>query len=72
MSPQSESYRSDFVFMTYRYELRAMSYAFFMYEDYPPRLRPVFRRASAHRYSLRVEAYVGSLTDRYPPFRLAA
>jgi Domain of unknown function (DUF4389) len=27
---------------------------------------------SAHRYSLRGEAYVGFLTDRYPPFILAA
>ncbi len=27
---------------------------------------------SAYRYALRVEAYVGFLTDRYPPFSLAA
>jgi Domain of unknown function (DUF4389) len=27
---------------------------------------------SAYRYTLRVEAYVGFLTDRYPPFSLAA
>src|ERR1039458_10531602 len=26
----------DFIVMTYRYEWRAMSYAFFMHEDYPP------------------------------------
>jgi len=25
---------------------------------------------SAYRYALRVEAYVGFLTDRYPPFGL--
>jgi hypothetical protein len=27
---------------------------------------------NAYRYALRVEAYVGLLTDRYPPFSLAA
>jgi hypothetical protein len=27
---------------------------------------------SAYRYALRVEAYVSFLTDRYPPFSLAA
>jgi hypothetical protein len=26
----------DAIVMTYRYEWRAMSYAFFMHEDYPP------------------------------------
>ena len=27
---------------------------------------------SAYRYALQVEAYAGFLTDRYPPFSLAA
>jgi hypothetical protein len=27
---------------------------------------------STYRYTLRVEAYVGFITDRYPPFTLAA
>ena len=127
--------------MTYRYEWRAMSYAFFMHEDYPPfdfdlsseddgaephtslrltypghlqRWQPLYKwflaipqyfvpaglaiaaglgliaglfavlftgeypegirgfLVSAYRYTLRVEAYVGFLTDRYPPFSLAA
>ena len=131
----------DAIVMTYRYEWRAMSYAFFMHEDYPPfdfalsseddgaephtslslaypehlkRWAPLYKWAlaipqyfvlaalyvlalfgvvvgflavlftgeyregirgflvSAYRYSLRVEAYVGFLTDRYPPFSLAA
>jgi len=131
----------DVIVMTYRYEWRAMSYAFFMHEDYPPfdfalsceddgvephtslsltypehleRWAPLYKWAlaipqyfvliglsvlaflgviagffavlitgeypegtrgflvSAYRYALRVEAYVGFLTDRYPPFSLAA
>jgi hypothetical protein len=131
----------DAIVMTYRYEWRAMSYAFFMHEDYPPfdfalssdddgaephtslslaypdrlkRWAPLYKWAlaipqyfvlaalcvlaflgvlagffavlftgeypegirgflvSAYRYSLRVEAYVGFLTDRYPPFSLSA
>jgi len=131
----------DAIVMTYRYEWRAMSYAFFMHEDYPPfdfdlsseddgvephtslrltypehlgRWRPLYKWflaipqyfvlaglaiaaclgivagffavlvtgeypagirdfvVSAYRYGLRVEAYVGFLTDRYPPFSLAA
>ena len=131
----------DAIVMTYRYEWRAMSYAFFMHEDYPPfdfalscdddgtephtslslayperlkRWAQLYKWAlaipqyfvlaalyvlgflgvlagffavlftgeypegirrfsvSAYRYSLRVEAYVGFLTDRYPPFSLAA
>jgi len=131
----------DAIVMTYRYEWRAMSYAFFMHEDYPPfdfdlsseddgvephtsvrltypedleRWKPLYKwflaipqlfvvaglfvlaclgivagffavlltgeypegirdfLVNAFRYSLRVEAYVGFLTDRYPPFNLAA
>jgi len=131
----------DAIVMTYRYEWRAMSYAFFMHEDYPPfdfdlsseddgaephtslrltypghleRWQPLYKwflaipqyfvlaglaiaaalgliaglfavlftgeypegirgfLVSAYRYTLRVEAYVGFLTDRYPPFSLAA
>ncbi len=131
----------DVIVMTYRYEWRAMSYAFFMHEDYPPfdfalssdddgaephtslrlvypehlqRWKPLYKwflaipqyvvlvglfvaavvgivagffavlvsgeypqgirdfLVDAFRYALRVEAYVGFLTDQYPPFRLAA
>jgi hypothetical protein len=126
----------DVIVMTYRYEWRAVSYALFMHEDYPPfdftpsseddgqephtslrlaypeRLvcwKPLYKwflaipqyfvcialvigaclgaiagffvvlltgeypqairdfLVSVFRYSLRVEAYVGLLTDRYPP-----
>lgn len=131
----------DAIAMTYRYEWRAMSYALFMHEDYPPfdfemsseddgleahsvlqltypeqleRWKPLYKwfvaiphyfvmaglfvgavlgiiagffavvftgeypqgirdyLVNAYRYALRVEAYVGLLTDRYPPFTLAA
>jgi hypothetical protein len=131
----------DAIVMTYRYEWRAMSYAFFMHEDYPPfdfdlssdddgvephtslrltypehleRWKPLYKwflaipqyvvvvalaiaaglggfaglvavlvtgefpeglrdfLVSVYRYALRVEAYVGFLTDRYPPFSLNA
>ncbi len=131
----------DAIVMTYRYEWRAMSYAMFMQEDYPPfdfdlsseddgvephtslrlgypehleRWKPLYKwflaipqyvvviilaiaaslgviagfvavlitgeyperlrgfLVSAYRYALRVEAYVGFLTDHYPPFSLAA
>ena len=131
----------DVIVMTYRYEWRAMSYAFFLHEDYPPfdfalssqddgvephtslsltypehlaRWQPLYKwllalphylvlvglaiaacvgivagfftvlvtgeyperirnfLVNAYRYALRVEAYVGFLTDRYPPFSLAA
>ena len=130
----------DAIVMTYRYEWRAMSYAFFMHEDYPPfdfdvsseddgmephtslslaypehldRWKPLYKwflaiphlfvlvglgivavlgiiggffavlftgaypegirdfLVNTYRYTLRVEAYVGFLTDRYPPFSLA-
>ena len=126
--------------MTYRYEWRAMSYALFLHEGYPPfdfalssqddgvephtslsltypehlaRWQPLYKwflalphyfvlaglalaaclgivaglftvlitgeypqrirdfLINAYRYALRVEAYVGFLTDRYPPFSLA-
>jgi hypothetical protein len=123
----------DAIVMTYRYEWRAMSYAFFIHQDYPPfdfdlssdddgmephtslrltypehkwflaiphyvvvaalciaacvgivmgfvavlitgeypqRIRDFL--VNAYRYALRVEAYVGFLTDRYPPFSLEA
>lgn len=131
----------DMIAMTYRYEWRAMSYALFLHEDYPPfdfqpsaaddgvephttlsltypeqlgRWKPLYKwllaiphyfvllvlaigavlavifgffgvvftgeypetardfLVNAYRYALRVEAYVGLLTDRYPPFTLAA
>ena len=131
----------DAIVMTYRFEWRAMSYALFMHEDYPPfdfalsseddgvephsslrlsypahleRWKPLYKwllaipqyfvlaglaivaclgvvigffavlftgeypegiRAflvNAYRYALRVEAYVGFLTDSYPPFSFAA
>jgi hypothetical protein len=131
----------DMIAMTYRYEWRALSYAVFMHEDYPPfdfqpsatddgaephtqvtitypeklnRWKPLYKwllaiphyfvllalfvaavfvvigsffavlftaeypegmrrfLVGAYRYSLRVQAYVGLLTDEYPPFRLAA
>jgi hypothetical protein len=127
--------------MTYRYEWRAVSYALFLHEDYPPfdfepaadddgvephtslsityperlaRWKPLYKwflaiphyfvlvalfiaaffvviggffavvftgeyplRArdflvNVYRYGLRVEAYVGLLTDQYPAFALAA
>lgn len=38
--------------------------------EYPPGIRNFL--VDAYRYALRVEAYVGLLTDQYPPFRLAA
>jgi len=131
----------DMITMSYRYEWRAVSYALFMHEDYPPfdfqpvaaddgiephttlsiaypehlnRWKPLYKWALAiphyfvlavlfvgcvvafvagffavlftgeypegtrdylvgtYRYALRVEAYVGLLTDTYPPFRLGA
>ncbi len=37
---------------------------------YPEAIRDYL--VSAYRYALRVEAYVGLLTDSYPPFNLAA
>jgi hypothetical protein len=37
---------------------------------YPQRVRDFI--VNSTRYALRVEAYVGLLTDRYPPFSLAA
>jgi hypothetical protein len=129
----------DATVMTYRYEWRAMSYALFLHEDYPPfdfdlsseddglephtslrltypdqleRWKPLYKwllaiphyvvlaaltvaaglaaiaglvavpitgqyperlwrfLVNAYRYALRVEAYVGFLTDHYPPFSL--
>ena len=131
----------DMIAMTYRYEWRALSYALFMHEDYPPfdfkptadddgvephtaltityperlnRWKPLYKwflaiphyfvmialaiaslfvviasffavvftgaypqamrdfLVGAYRYGLRVQAYVGLLTDTYPPYRLAA
>jgi hypothetical protein len=131
----------DAIAMTYRYEWRAMSFALFMHEDYPPfnfdlspednglvphtslslvypehlqRWKPLYKWflaipqyvvlaalciaagviivvgffailvtgeypeefrsfvVSVYRYALRVEAYVGFLTDVYPPFSLDA
>jgi glycosyltransferase involved in cell wall biosynthesis len=131
----------DVIAMSYRYEWRALSYAMFMHEDWPPfdfqpavaddgvephatlsivypehlnRWKPLYKwflaiphyvvlallaigfvfafiigffavlftgeypegirtyLVGTFRYSLRVEAYVGLITDTYPPFRLAA
>ena len=131
----------DVIAMTYRYEWRAMSYALFLHEEYPPfdfqpvatdngeqphttlsltypehldRWKPLYKWflaiphyffvvglivaaacavavgfvavvftgqyplgprdfiVNAYRYGLRVQAYVGLLTDRYPPFSLRA
>ncbi|HET6964526.1 MAG TPA: DUF4389 domain-containing protein [Acidimicrobiales bacterium] len=131
----------DAIAMCYRYEWRAMSYAMFLHEDYPPfdfeissaddgvephtsvtfdyperldRWAPLYKWLLAvphyfvlfalwfaaafvfvvgffavlftgeyphgsrdflvqvYRYGLRVQAYVGLLTDSYPPFSLAA
>lgn len=130
----------DMITMTYRYEWRAMSYALFLHEDYPPfdfapaaeddgvephtalsisfpeqlgRWKPLYKwflaiphyvvliglaiaavfaliggffavvftgeypaglrdfLVNVYRYGLRVQAYVGLLTDQYPPFTLA-
>ncbi len=129
----------DAIAMTYRYEWRAISYALFLHEDYPPfsfraeaaddgaephtrlsltypdqlnRWAPLYKWflaiphyvvalalavaavgavlagffavvstgkfplglrdfiVDAYRYGLRVQAYVGLLTDKYPPFAL--
>jgi hypothetical protein len=38
--------------------------------EYPEGIRDFL--VNVYRYALRVEAYVGFLTDRYPPFSLAA
>ncbi len=38
--------------------------------QYPEGIRDFL--VSIQRYALRVEAYVGLLTDEYPPFRMAA
>jgi hypothetical protein len=131
----------DAIAMTYRYEWRAISYALFLHEDYPPfsfraeaaddgvephttlsltypdqlsRWAPLYKWflaiphyfvalalaiaavgavlvsffavlftgtfplgtrdfiVNAWRYGLRVQAYVGLLTDQYPPFTLRA
>jgi hypothetical protein len=131
----------DMIATTYRYEWRAMSYALFLHDDYPPfdfqpsadddgvephtrlsvayperlgRWKPLYKWFLAipqyvvfvllsigavfaviggffavlftgeypegirdfvvgvYRYGLRVQAYVGLLTDLYPPFSLAA
>lgn len=45
------------------------SFAVLVTGQYPEKIR-VFL-VDAYRYALRVEAYVGFLTDRYPPFSLA-
>ncbi len=131
----------DMITMSYRYEWRAMSYAMFLHEDYPPfdfqpaaeddgvephtmlsisypeqlnRWKPLYKwflaiphyvvvavlfvgavfavlggfvavlvtgeypeglrdfLVGVYRYAIRVEAYVGLLTDIYPPFQLGA
>ena len=38
--------------------------------EYPEAIRDFL--VGVYRYALRVEAYVGLLTDTYPPFQLAA
>jgi Domain of unknown function (DUF4389) len=131
----------DMIATCYRYEWRAVSYALFLHQDYPPfdfqpaadddgrephttltiayperldRWKPLYKwflaiphylvlfvlavgavfafigsffavlftgaypealrefQVGVYRYALRVEAYVGLLTDSYPPFRLTA
>src|SRR6195952_934901 len=131
----------DAIAMTFRYEWRAVSYALFLHEDYPPfdfqpsaeddgadphtlvtfsypdqmsRWKPLYKwllavphyfvllalaiaavvvivagffavlftgeyptglrnfLVAVYRYNLRVQAYVGLLTDQYPPFALSA
>jgi len=131
----------DAITMTYRYEWRAVSYALFLHDDYPPfdftpsahddgqqpnrslsidypvhlhRWKPLYKwflalphyivciglasasvftivwgaiailatgqypqgtrsfLVASYRYGLRVQAYIGLLTDEYPPFHLAA
>jgi Domain of unknown function (DUF4389) len=131
----------DAIAMTYRYEWRAVSYALFLHDDYPPfdftpsahddgqlpngslsidypehlhRWKPLYKwflaiphyvvcialaiasvftivwgaiailatgqypegarsfLVGSYRYGLRVQAYIGLLTDEYPPFHLAA
>lgn len=130
----------NMIAMTYRYEWRAMSYALFMHDDYPPfdftpaseddlveahttltiaypenlnRWKPLYKwilaiphyvvavalvvgavfaflagfvvvlvtgeyphrirdyLVNTYRYVLRIQAYVGLLTDEYPPFKVA-
>jgi hypothetical protein len=130
----------DFTTMTFRYEWRALSYALFLHEDYPPfdfqpgsdddgvephstlslaypeeldRWKPLYKwilavphyvvifglmvaaffaliagffavvftgeypeglrsfLVAAYRYSFRVQAYIGLMTDQYPPFTLS-
>ena len=46
------------------------SFAVLIIGEYPDGIRRFL--VSAYRYALRVEAYVGFLTDRYPPFSLDA
>jgi hypothetical protein len=46
------------------------SFAVLVTGQYPEGIRDFL--VDAYRYALRVEAYVGFLTDRYPPFSLAA
>jgi hypothetical protein len=127
----------DAIAMTFRYEWRAVSYALFLHEDYPPfdfqpsadddgaephtivtftypeemsRWKPFYKwllaipqyfvllalsiaavfviftvlftgeypvrmrdfLVAVYRYGLRVQAYIGLLTDQYPPFALNA
>jgi hypothetical protein len=46
------------------------SFAVLVTGEYPEGIRDFL--VNAYRYALRVEAYVGFLTDRYPPFSLDA
>jgi hypothetical protein len=46
------------------------SFAVLVIGEYPEGIRDFL--VNAYRYALRVEAYVGFLTDRYPPFSLDA
>ena len=48
----------------------AGSFVVLLTGEYPEAIRDFL--VSAYRYALRVEAYVGLLTDRYPPFNFAA
>ena len=57
----------DVIAMTYRYEWRAMSYALFLHEDYPPfDFRPASADDGAERHTTLSLAYPGQL-NRWAP-----
>ena len=52
------------------FALIAAFFAVLFTAEYPEAIRDFL--VGIQRYALRVEAYVGLLTDEYPPFRMAA